>query len=595
MLSSLFLNFPGFSVVPFIIPFFLELFSFLFFPFLFRTRIYTSEPRTQSVASSKPLEEDLISPGRLPRKSFRTKSVEETDDYEDENVVSTSERSDTGDGEAKKQDYAMTSLLTENSGVILELAAQAFTEKVQRNSPSIKSQGVLKPRSLESSPRSTRSTSPVTRSLSAVVARSVSPVARSLSPVERSLSPVIRAVSPVTRGVSPETRAVSPETRAVSPEARPVSPDTRAASPTIVSDGISGNLSRSRTPPVEKPPTPTRSPEVSDDSCHPSPEVPHRTVCAVPNPTDDQPQQDALTSLVISGGNLGGVANKGFSSDEHPTVEAVVNNNAKTEAPTEVDAGYKRVRTLDIDTQANVITNNTVVHPNLESQPNSEVEQQNVLPILFFLHGVGGSADIWSSQMQYFNSKGFHVIGPDMLGHGFSSCPDKPSAYTFTKLFKDFITIFDAYVPDGRKCVVIGHSYGCSFSAALARTRPEKVVSLIMIASGGPTPLAPPPNLYKYPKWIINFLRLALECKFRNQQHKYNPRGKTIKFKEAFDVPSYVFKYVMLGQVWPEGDAGFHRRISVPTLLVYGMRDSLVSLVEECEMERTIPKVITQC
>ena len=28
-----------------------------------------------------------------------------------------------------------------------------------------------------------------------------------------------------------------------------------------------------------------------------------------------------------------------------------------------------------------------------------------------------------------------------------------------------------------------------------------------------------------------------------------------------------------------------------PTLLVYGMRDTLISLVEECEMERTIPKV----
>ena len=34
----------------------------------------------------------------------------------------------------------------------------------------------------------------------------------------------------------------------------------------------------------------------------------------------------------------------------------------------------------------------------------------------------------------------------------------------------------------------------------------------------------------------------------------------------------------MAGQVWPEGDAGFHRRVTVPSLLVYGMRDCLVSL-----------------
>ena len=38
------------------------------------------------------------------------------------------------------------------------------------------------------------------------------------------------------------------------------------------------------------------------------------------------------------------------------------------------------------------------------------------------------------------------------------------------------------------------------------------------------------------------------------------------------------------------GDATYHRRIGVPTLLVYGMKDPLVSLVEMCEMERTIPK-----
>ena len=38
------------------------------------------------------------------------------------------------------------------------------------------------------------------------------------------------------------------------------------------------------------------------------------------------------------------------------------------------------------------------------------------------------------------------------------------------------------------------------------------------------------------------------------------------------------------------GDVTFHRRVSAPTLLVYGLKDPLVSLVEMCEMERTIPK-----
>ena len=85
-------------------------------------------------------------------------------------------------------------------------------------------------------------------------------------------------------------------------------------------------------------------------------------------------------------------------------------------------------------------------------------------------------------------------------------------------------------------------------------------------------------------------LRRILECKARGSHQKYNPRGKSLRFREAYDVPSYVLQHVMAGQIWPEGDAGFHRRVTVPTLLVYGMRDCLVSLVEECEMERTLPK-----
>ena len=38
------------------------------------------------------------------------------------------------------------------------------------------------------------------------------------------------------------------------------------------------------------------------------------------------------------------------------------------------------------------------------------------------------------------------------------------------------------------------------------------------------------------------------------------------------------------------GDASFYRRIGVPCLLVYGLKDPVISLVEMCEMERTIPK-----
>ena len=469
------------------------------------------EPRTQPSISSKSLEEDVISPGRMPRKNFKKECVEDTDDYEDESQVSTSLSNENETPEnQKKKDTVMSSVMKSSAGTILDITAES-TVKIKRSSSLNKT---------SESPKSRKSLSPVSR-------KSISPVSR------RSSSPSLR------RSLSPGTRkSGSPGTR-------------RSKSPNEGSD---------------------------EGSREPSPEVPDRVVCAVPDPIESNSDRDTFSNIVVTGSNLGGVANQGFTSDEEDEPDKDV----------QVDAVHQHVRISNQNATKHE-TSSATTFPTPE--PLRFSEHNNLLPILFFLHGVGGSADIWNSQMQYFVSRGYQVIAPDMLGHGFSSCPDKLRAYTFTKLFKDIISIFDTYVPDNRSCVVIGHSYGCSFGAALARTRPEKVISLILIASGGPTPLAPPPNLSRYPKWIMNFLRLALECKFRSQQHKYNPRGKSIKFKEAFDVPSYVFKYVMLGQIWPEGDAGFHRRIGVPTLLVYGMRDTLVSLVEECEMERTIPKV----
>lgn len=57
-------------------------------------------------------------------------------------------------------------------------------------------------------------------------------------------------------------------------------------------------------------------------------------------------------------------------------------------------------------------------------------------------------------------------------------------------------------------------------------------------------------------------------------------------------VPSHVLKYIEKGQHWPEGDAAFHRRILVPTLLVHGLQDTKITLVQECEMERVSCKRI---
>ena len=92
-------------------------------------------------------------------------------------------------------------------------------------------------------------------------------------------------------------------------------------------------------------------------------------------------------------------------------------------------------------------------HNNLaspKSQPPSTV--------LFFLHGVGGSSDVWQAQLRHFAREGYEIVAPDLIGHGMSCTPHNAKAYHFVESAADMEEIFDRYCK--KRNIVIGHSYG---------------------------------------------------------------------------------------------------------------------------------------
>lgn len=68
----------------------------------------------------------------------------------------------------------------------------------------------------------------------------------------------------------------------------------------------------------------------------------------------------------------------------------------------------------------------------------------------------------------------------------------------------------------------------------------------------------------------------------RNAFHKESKI--CIPQEHAFDIPSYVLKYTMNGQIWPHGDDVYYEGIDVFTLLIHGRDDHLVSVEEEQDM-----------
>ncbi|XP_014488851.1 PREDICTED: uncharacterized protein LOC106752019 [Dinoponera quadriceps] len=222
--------------------------------------------------------------------------------------------------------------------------------------------------------------------------------------------------------------------------------------------------------------------------------------------------------------------------------------------------------------------------------------RRNRKPTIVFLHGFGSSAEIFEHQLQYFSSLGYPCIAPDMLGHGMSSAPGRSRDYHFGKLLKDLDAVLHHYAfKPGEKCVLVAHNYGCSFATALAYKYDSNIHQLVLISGGGPTPLAPPSTESAGHCCLRAILAPLLMCGLhrdilysaRGRQHPYCGQESTEQW------PSHM-KHVLDGMIWPEGDYVFHRRICTPTLLVHGLRDNKVSLVQECQMERTMMKAFLE-
>ena len=76
----------------------------------------------------------------------------------------------------------------------------------------------------------------------------------------------------------------------------------------------------------------------------------------------------------------------------------------------------------------------------IEETNHTQAQQFYILPALFFIHGVGGSANIWSNQLSYFANLGHEVIAPDLLG----KLVFKDNFFFRSNVFKKFdMNIFD--------------------------------------------------------------------------------------------------------------------------------------------------------
>ncbi len=111
---------------------------------------------------------------------------------------------------------------------------------------------------------------------------------------------------------------------------------------------------------------------------------------------------------------------------------------------------------------------------------------------LMLLHGLADSATVWSSLGAYLNSK-YHIVAPDLRGHGESSKPDSKSenGYSSTEIIADLETLM-AHL-GWKSAHILGHSWGAKVTAIWATQNPERFSSLILVD---------PFYIGKFPSWI---------------------------------------------------------------------------------------------
>uniref|UniRef100_A0A3Q2DPD2 Protein ABHD8 n=1 Tax=Cyprinodon variegatus TaxID=28743 RepID=A0A3Q2DPD2_CYPVA len=256
-------------------------------------------------------------------------------------------------------------------------------------------------------------------------------------------------------------------------------------------------------------------------------------------------------------------------TEPNSTVEVELTDCRKSSPPVSIPETRKPKRSVVIDCERRI----------------SSCKGTHADVALFFIHGVGGSLDIWGSQLDFFSRLGYEVIAPDLAGHGASSSPHITAAYTFYALAEDMRLIFKRYAK--KRNILIGHSYGVSFCTFLAHEFPDQIHKMVMINGGGPTALEPSLcSIFNLPTCVLHCLSPLLAWSFLKAgfARQGSREKQLLKEYNAFNVSSFVLRAMMSGQYWPEGDEVYHAELTVPVLLVHGMHDKFVPVEEDQRM-----------
>ncbi|MEK9177723.1 MAG: alpha/beta hydrolase [Patescibacteria group bacterium] len=188
------------------------------------------------------------------------------------------------------------------------------------------------------------------------------------------------------------------------------------------------------------------------------------------------------------------------------------------------------------------------------------------------LHGWGSNSERWKEVAEIIAKNGFLVVIPDLPGFGQSDVPQ------FAWGTDDYVKWVEKFLKTqkvlNKGFYLAGHSFGGSLATLIAIKHPQKIKKLFLVASA-----AIRKKTYKktvvpeVAKFLKNFKDVPLYGLARKVFYKYIVRRSDyLNVKESMK-GTYL-------KIIAQDLSGFLPKIKVPTIIIWGERDSL-TLVED--------------